>query len=94
MTHPIFDTNKQYNRERIIKDLDTRDATIEAQAQTIERLADALEFALAYADVTDEGQANWQKYTAKRWPNGLNVGQLHDALTAARALLAEIRGAK
>jgi len=62
------------------------------QAATIERLADALEFVLAYADVTDEGQANWQKYTAKRWPNGLNVGQLHDALTSARALLAEIRG--
>jgi len=67
-------------------------ATIAAQAQTIERLADALEFALAYADVTDEGQANWQKYTAKRWPNGLDVEQLRDALTAARALLAEVLG--
>jgi len=66
----------------------------DTQAKTIERLADALEFALAYADTTDQAQPNWQKYTAKRWPNGLNVGQLHDALTSARALLAEIRGTK
>jgi len=61
-------------------------------AQTIERLADALEFALAYADTTDQAQQNWQKYAAKRWPHGLNIGQLHDVLTSARALLAEIRG--
>ena len=69
-------------------------ATIAAQAQTIERLADALEFALAYTDTTNQAQPNWQKYTAKHWPNGLDVEQLRDALTAARALLAEIRGRK
>jgi len=81
MTHPIFDTDKQYNRERIIKDLDTRDATIEAQAKTIERLADALEILVDYIRdaAEDHDCINW--YAVNK-----------DEGEAARALLAEIRG--
>jgi len=51
--------------------------TIEAQAKTIERLADALESVLAYADTVDEGITTPEEYKP---------------MIDARALLAEIRG--
>lgn len=62
-----------------------------AQKKTIERLADALEFALAYPDTTEERLAEWQNYAAKHW-NGWNWEKTYEAEAAARALLAEIRG--
>jgi len=66
--------------------LDARDATIytqgdiiTAQAATIERLADALEFAL-------------NPFTYKTWPEHWTLNDVEQATAAARALLAEIRG--
>ena len=69
-------------------------ATIATQKQTIERLADALEFALAYTDRSGDGNGEWQTYAYKCWPLGWSVNDMIEAESAARALLAEIRGAK
>jgi len=65
-----------------------------AQAQTIERLADALEFALAAGDVSWSKEKEWRKYSLKRWPQRWTMLDIQKAEADARALLAEIRGAK
>lgn len=67
---------------------------ITAQASTIERLADALEFALARGETGAYRHKAFHKYADRRWPQGWTFSKLSEELQAARALLAEIRGAK
>mgnify|MGYP007100098118 CR=1 FL=1 len=66
---------------------------ITTQAQTIERLADALEFALAQSDASGLDDSEWQRYATKRWQTW-SMLDIQKAESAARALLAKIRGAK
>ena len=67
--------------------------TITSNAQTIERLADALELALTYTDVKGS-LVDQYAYANKRWPNGWTTSDIYDAMIEACALLAEIPGAK
>lgn len=64
-----------------------------AQTQTIERLADALEFALALSDASGLDDSEWKKYATKRWQIW-SMLDIQKAESAARALLAEVRGTK
>jgi len=89
-----YKTNKCPVGVTIYEPDDSVSSVIHTQSQTIERLADALEFALAAGDVSGSKEKEWRKYSLKRWPQRWTMLDIQKAEAAARALLAEIRGAK